>query len=72
MCMQCWYSTQAYLPEVDEEEVMDILWNFTAFPTGSADLITLQLEELHQRCTYGHILHGSGNHADTGERLDTD
>jgi len=48
MCRQCLYAVEALFPEKSDQERVDILWNFTAFPAGSAETIVSQLEE-HQR-----------------------
>lgn len=45
MCEHCMEALERHFPEMSENEQIDILWNFTAFPAGSAETVDKQLAE---------------------------
>jgi len=46
MCQQCVDNLETLLPDdMPWDAKMDVLWNHTAFPAGSADTVEKQLKE---------------------------
>jgi len=45
MCTKCVEALDRHFPDLSGKEQMDVLWEFTAFPAGSAETIERQLAE---------------------------
>lgn len=46
MCRECFDAVNEVFPDESEDEKMDILWNFTAFPFGNPEQVRKQLLHL--------------------------
>ena len=46
MCANCLTVTQRHYPDLSDSDISQLLWEATAFPFGSSELIEKQLIEL--------------------------